>query len=239
MIGVVVPVHNEQVLLGDCLQSVRQAAADPLLDTEPVEIVVVLDACTDRSAAIAIRHCAQIVSLNAHCVGAARALGASLALDYGARWIAFTDADTIVPPNWLSAQLDLYADATCGQVCIDDWSGHPVGVRERFLERYSLETHHIHGANLGISAAAYETAGGFPALKSGEDAALISALVERHGDVRWAGPTRVVTSARWQTSVENGFAAYLGSLREQCAAEVASTPIAGLANTHSWARVAA
>ena len=136
MIGVVIPVHNEEVLLGACLQSVRQATADRLLDAEPVEIVVVLDACTDRSAAIAVRHQAQIVSLDARCVGAARALGATLALDYGARWIAFTDADTIVPANWLSAQLDHEADATCGQVRIDDWSGYPVG-RVYFLQRYS------------------------------------------------------------------------------------------------------
>jgi glycosyltransferase involved in cell wall biosynthesis len=85
MIGVVIPVHDEEKLLGDCLDAVRRAAMDPLLDAEPVEIVVVLDACADRSAAIAIRHKAQIVSLNARCVGAARALGASLALDNGAR----------------------------------------------------------------------------------------------------------------------------------------------------------
>lgn len=239
MIGVVVPVHNEELLLGDCLQSLRQAAADPLLDAEPVEIVVVLDACTDRSAAIAVRHQAQIVSLNARCVGAARALGASFALDYGARWIAFTDADTSVPANWLSAQLDLYADATCGQVCIDDWSGYPAGVRERFLERYSAESRHIHGANLGISAAAYETAGGFPALKAGEDAALIATLAKRRGDVRWAGSARVVTSARWQTTIENGFASYLGSLREQCAAEASPVQLGARASSRSWARAAA
>src|SRR5271156_5883684 len=196
MIGVVIPVHNEQSLLGDCLQAVRQAARDPLLDEEPVEIVVALDACTDQSQAVAIQHKAQIVSLNVRCVGAARALGASLALDYGARWIAFTDADSIVPPNWLSAQLDLYADATCGQVCIDDWSGHPPAVRDRYLRAYSMETRHTHGANLGISAPAYRRAGGFLALKLGEDAALISSLMEQHSDVRWAGPPRVVTSAR-------------------------------------------
>jgi len=239
MIGVVIPVHNEEVLLGDCLQSVRQAAADRLLDAEPVEIVVVLDACTDRSAAIAVRHQAQIVSLDARCVGAARALGASLALDYGARWIAFTDADTIVPANWLSAQLDQDADATCGQVCIDDWSGYPVGLRERFLQRYSAETRHIHGANLGISALAYETAGGFPTLKSGEDAALIASLVERRGDVRWAGTARVVTSARWQTTIENGFASFLASLREQCTTEVSSVQLGALASSQSWAQAAA
>ncbi len=239
MIGVVVPVHDEELLLGDCLQSVRRAAGDPLLEAEPVEIVVVLDACTDRSPAIAVRHQAQIVSLNAHCVGAARALGASLALDYGARWIAFTDADTIVPPNWLSAQLGLYADATCGQVSIDDWSGYPLMARERFLERYSAETRHIHGANLGISAAAYEKAGGFPPLKFGEDAALISSLVGRRGDVRWAGPTQVVTSARSQTTIENGFASFLESLREQCVAEAAPIQLGALVTTQPWARAAA
>jgi glycosyltransferase involved in cell wall biosynthesis len=226
MIGVVIPVHNEEWLLGDCLQAVRQAARDPLLDAEPVEVVVVLDACTDRSAAIAIQHKAQIVSLNARCVGAARALGASLALDYGARWIAFTDADTIVPLNWLSAQLDLGADATCGQVYVDDWSGHPPGVRERYLNDYSAEARHIHGANLGITAAAYRAAGGIPALKFGEDAALVSSVIERCGDVRWAGPSRVATSARCESAIEGGFAAHLRELRERCRAEAAAEPLA-------------
>jgi len=226
MIGVVIPVHNEETLLGDCLESVRWAASDPLLDAEPVEVVVVLDACTDRSAAIAIQHKAQIVSLNARCVGAARALGASLALDYGARWIAFTDADSIVPPNWLSAQLDLYADATCGQVTIDNWSGLPCGMRERFLRQYSAETRHIHGANLGVSAAAYRTAGGFPSLHLGEDAALVSSLVDCGGDIRWAGAARVTTSGRCDSAVPGGFAAMLRQLREQCNAEAATERIA-------------
>jgi glycosyltransferase involved in cell wall biosynthesis len=225
MIGVVIPVHDDEKLLGGCLEAVRRAALDPLLDAEPVEVVVVLDACVDRSAAIAIQHKAQIVSLDARCVGAARALGASLALDNGARWIAFTDADTLVPLNWLSAQLDLYADATCGQVSIDDWSDYPSGVRERYLRNYSAETRHIHGANLGISAAAYRTAGGFAALKLGEDTALINSLLERKGDVRFAGPARVSTSARWESTIEGGFASGLRSLREQ-RSEQAFEPLA-------------
>src|SRR5208282_420960 len=118
------------------------------------------------------------------------------ALDFGARWIASTDADTIVPPNWLSAQLELDADAACGEVRVDDWSGHPHGVRERFLHSYRAEEHHIHGANLGVSAAAYYAAGGFPALRSGEDVAVISNLLQRGSDVRWKGPPQVTTSAR-------------------------------------------
>jgi glycosyltransferase involved in cell wall biosynthesis len=224
MIGVVIPVHDEEKVLADCLEAVRWAAMDPLLDAEPVEIVVVLDACADRSAAIAIQHKAQIVSLNARCVGAARALGASLALDYGARWIAFTDADTIVPPNWLSAQLDLYADATCGYVSIEDWSGYPSGVRERYLRDYSTDARHIHGANLGISAAAYQTVGGFAALKLGEDAGLVSSLLDRKGDVRFAGAPRVSTSARWDSNIAGGFASVLLGVREQYIAGAAVEP---------------
>lgn len=225
MIGVVIPVHDDEKLLGSCLDAVRRAALDPRLDAEPVEVVVVLDACADRSAAIAIQHKAQIVSLHARCVGAARALGASLALDNGARWIAFTDADTLVPPNWLSAQLDLHADATCGQVAIDDWSDYSSGTRERYLRSYSAETRHIHGANLGISAAAYRTAGGFAPLKLGEDVALINSLLERKGDVRFAGPPRVSTSARWESTIEGGFASVLRSLRQQ-RSEQAVEPLA-------------
>jgi glycosyltransferase involved in cell wall biosynthesis len=219
MIGVVVPVYNEATLLGNCLEAIDRAAQDSRLDGEPVEVVVVLDACTDRSAAVAVRHHAQIVSLEAHCVGAARALGASFALDSGARWVAFTDADTIVPSDWLSSQLGSAADAACGPVWIGDWSTHPPGVRERFLQRYGpIAARHVHGANLGLSAAAYRAAGGFPSLPKGEDIALISSFLDHGGEVAWNASPRVTTSARWETAIEGGFASMLRELREACLA---------------------
>src|SRR5437763_12273491 len=175
MIGVVIPVHNEAVLLGECLEAIARAAREPRLDHEPVDVVVVLDGCTDRSAAIAVRHGAQIVSLDARCVGSARSLGVSFALDSGARWIASTDADTIVASDWLVAQIAAGRDAARGPVWIADWSAHPFGVRERFLQHYGTHgERHIHGANLGIAATAYRKAGGFLPLRQGEDAALIA-----------------------------------------------------------------
>jgi glycosyltransferase involved in cell wall biosynthesis len=228
MIGVVIPVHNEAALLGECLEAMARAAGEPRLDHEPVDVVVVLDACTDRSAAVAVRHGAQIVSLDARCVGAARALGASFALDSGARWIACTDADTIVPPDWLAGQLATGADAACGPVGIADWSTHPFGVRERFLQHYgALGECHIHGANLGISAAAYRKAGGFKPLHQGEDTLLIASLVECGGRVAWNGCPRVTTNARWEGPIEGGFASLLRDLREASLAEVAAAaPVA-------------
>jgi len=223
MIGVVIPVHNEAALLADCLEAIHRAARDPRLDREPVDVVVVLDACTDRSQAVAARHGAQVVSLDALCVGAARGLGASFALDSGARWIAFTDADTIVPPDWLAMQLAAEADATCGPVWIEDWSAHPYGVRERFLQHYgAVGEPHIHGANLGISAAAYRRTGGFSPLLRGEDSALVTALVARGAQLAWNASPRVTTSARWESVIEGGFASLLRNLRETCLAELAA-----------------
>ena len=224
MIGVVIPVHNEAALLSACLEAVDRAARHPGLDHEPVEVVVVLDACTDPSAAVAVRHGAQIVSLDARCVGAARALGASFALDAGARWLAFTDADTVVPPDWLYAQLTATADIACGPVEIEDWSDHPYGMRERFRQEYSegggLQ---VHGANLALSAAAYRASDGFPALRRGEDEALVASLVARGWRVARNALPAVVTSARWETTIEGGFASRLRDLRVSCLAELSGT----------------
>lgn len=58
MIGVVVPAHNEEACLGDCLRALAAAARHPDLGGEAVRIVVVLDACQDGSRGIVLRHAA-------------------------------------------------------------------------------------------------------------------------------------------------------------------------------------
>ena len=105
MIAVVVPAHNEEEHLDACLQSLRLASRCARLKAEAVVLVVVLDACTDRTAQVAQSRHATTLSINARNVGIARAAGAQLALSAGARWLAFTDADSVVATNWLSAQL--------------------------------------------------------------------------------------------------------------------------------------
>ena len=227
MIGVVVPVHNEATLLGECLESLVRATRDPALRGEPAEVVAVLDACTDRSAAIAVRRGAQIVSLDARCVGAARALGASFAIDAGARWIAFTDADCVVPENWLSAQIAADADVTCGPVRIEDWSAHPFGMQERFVRLYGRAgAFHVHGANLGLAASAYRRSSGFPPLHKGEVEVLVASLARLGCRVAWNGSPAVITSARCESTIEGGFASALRDLRGTCLAELSATSAA-------------
>ncbi|CAH2790007.1 MAG: Glycosyl transferase, group 2 family [uncultured Paraburkholderia sp.] len=99
-------------------------------------IVVVLDDCDDFSGAIARAYGVEMMSLKARNVGIARATGADCLLTGGARWLAFTDADSRVSRGWLVAQLGLGADAVCGSIAMDDWTAHPLSVREYFHKTY-------------------------------------------------------------------------------------------------------
>lgn len=207
MIGIVIPAHNEEALLGDCLIAARAAATHPALLAEPVRIVVVLDACTDESADIAAAHRVDTVCIDAMNVGRARAEGASTLLAAGARWLAFTDADSQVAPDWLHAQLALRADAVCGTVEVADWRHHPQQVWEKFRQEYcDRDGHrHIHGANFGISAQAYLGCGGFQPLSCHEDVELVRSLEAIGASIAWSASPRVTTSARSDARAAGGF----------------------------------
>lgn len=237
MIGVVVPAHDEEACLGACLAALSAAARHPALRGEAVRIVIVLDACADGSRGVVERHAAvqpegdhddgarairlrgaevalDCIEIDARNVGAARAAGAERLLALGARWLAFTDADTLVSPSWLAAQLDLHARAgaevVCGSIAVDDWSPHRQHA-ERLRSHFALtyddsDGHrHIHGANLGVAAPAYRRAGGFAPLACHEDVALVAALERTGARFAWSAAPRVVTSARLDARARGGF----------------------------------
>lgn len=231
--AIVVPVHDEEARLARCLEAIDAAGVASGLPTGAVQVVVVLDRCTDTSAAIAAAHRARailsttIVTIAAGNVGTARARGVACALDRlaaldrAATWLATTDADSQVPVMWLADQLGLAAagaEAVAGLVAVDDWSEHPAHVPIRFTRHYAPaslrhEPHgHVHGANLGVRADAYLAVGGFPDLASSEDVALWRALGDA-GHRRVATRAIVVlTSGRSRARAPSGFAARLLSL---------------------------
>lgn len=214
MIGIIVPAHNEEESLLACIRSLQVAARHPDLSAEPVQILVVLDDCTDGSATIVGLTGVDSLSVRSRSVGAARAAGADWLLARGARWLAFTDADSEASPEWLVAQLRLNADLVCGTVEIADWTGLPALVKEAFELSYcDHDDHrHIHGANLGISARAYLLLGGFKAFSTNEDVSLVRASLEAGHVVAWSARPRVRTSARLRGRAPEGFAAYLNRL---------------------------
>lgn len=168
LIAIIVPAHNEEDLIIDCVAALQVAARCPSLYGEQILIIVVLDFCTDTTPALAQQLGVTTISLDARNVGAARALGAQLALAAGARWLAFTDADTQVRPDWIFAQLAQKSDAVCGAVAVKDWGSYGQVKRNHYDASYNDEDgyRHIHGANFGVSASAYEQAGGFQPLQS-------------------------------------------------------------------------
>lgn len=229
-IGVIVPARNEQDLLPSCLASVRRAAQ--AVRGIPVHLVVVADASRDRTPQVARRSGAAVVTVSAGNVGAARAAGVREVLNHTGYldpadvWLATTDADTLVPSGWLRLQAR-YAnqgwDAVAGTIRIADWSGRRPGARSLFRRRYGTGTgrhSHVHGANLGVRAAAYLRAGGFPEVPTGEDRALVAALTGAGGRVLFAGTLPVVTSARRDARAPHGLSGYLAGLD----AEADATP---------------
>lgn len=211
MIAAIVPAHNEEKHIEACLYSLERASNFDGLNGETVCIVVALDACSDRTGEIANRFGARTVELNARNVGAARAIGADTALQAGARWLAFTDADSVVDERWLFDQTNLRSDAVCGTIAVHDWDTYGEIMQAHFAATYTdADDHrHIHGANLGVCADAYRRVGGFMPLVSSEDVALVEALL-RHGlSIAWSATPRVFTSARRMFRAPSGFGAAL------------------------------
>jgi glycosyltransferase involved in cell wall biosynthesis len=221
-VGVIVPAHNEQDLLPGCLAALRRAAR--ALRGTPVHVVVVADACRDRTMQAARRGGASVITISASSVGAARAAGAcevlrrTAHLDPADIWLATTDADTLVPPCWLRQQARYASqgwDAVVGTIRVVGWSGYPPGTRALFRRRYAggAGPHsHVHGANLGFRASAYLKAGGFPAVPTAEDHALVAALTTGGSRVLRTRALPVATSARREARAPHGFGHYLAEL---------------------------
>ena len=186
-VGVVIPAHDEEALLPACLAALGAAAARAGV---PVSVVVVLDTCADGSlAAVRAADPAPFGRLEHRVPGTqcrCRARGGLPDL-IGARdpaglWLATTDADSTVPPDWIVRQLAharLGARAVIGTVQVADWSQHPPHAEPRSRARYRARDghRHVHGADMSMAASAdLAAAGGFPAVAAEEDVAMIGRL---------------------------------------------------------------
>lgn len=222
-VGVVVPARDEATLLPACLDGLR-AAALTVAGRVRVRVLVVLDTCADTSAAVVRDAGAESLAVMAGCVGAARAAGCSRLLDGPdpPRWLACTDADSVVPPDWFLAHLAARTagcQALAGTVRVGAWEDRSAGVRSRYEAGYAghgggdeAGHRHVHGANLGVDAAAYRRCGGFAPLSSGEDVALVAALERDGARIHRSRAVPVLTSARRRARTAGGFADHLTAL---------------------------
>jgi glycosyltransferase involved in cell wall biosynthesis len=233
-IAILIPARNEEDLLPRCLASVLRACAR-LPRGVTYDIVVAVDASTDRTRDLADQMlCGHgiAISIDVGCVGWARIHAAQTALlrfhgPVDQCWIANTDADCVVPEDWLVKQIalaDSGFNAVAGIVDVDSYAEHLPGVEYLFQTTYLIHpdgTHpHVHGANMGIRADAYLKAGGWGGLTTAEDHDLWGRLL--HAGIRRASVARltVTTSGRRIGRAPHGFAGALAAHNESCQPQV-------------------
>jgi glycosyltransferase involved in cell wall biosynthesis len=230
-LAVVVPAHNEEQLIGACLQSVRTALRHSGL---PWVIVVVAHRCTDRTESVARRiladSAAVVLADDSSSVATARAAGAHAALAVLGRspsfaperhWLLSTDADSTVPASWVSdlrRHMDAGAAAVAGLVQVHDWEGASAAAREAYRTIIAAGIRgahhdHVYGANLAVRLDAFLDVGGWPDQVPGEDAALLERLKARGWPVTGATDVLVATSGRRRPQAVGG----LGSLLDRLA----------------------
>lgn len=217
---VVVPAADEEQRIGACLDAVH-LSTQQLEDDVAVLIVVALDACADRTAQIvAARPFARAVTTAARSVGVARATGTAFGLSetgaaFDQTWTAHTDADSEVPPHWLTHQLDAAragAELVLGTVVPSLELPHPTRRAWQALHP-TVDGHpHIHGANLGIRADVLIELGGWSARPTGEDVDLVTRAVAARCQISRTDAAPVWTSARTDGRAPHGFASYLQAL---------------------------
>jgi glycosyltransferase involved in cell wall biosynthesis len=105
ILTVVVPVYNEQELIAGCLDSLLNQT----LDKEMFEIIVIDNNSTDLTAKIALE---KGVNVEKECrKGYVHAIRRGIEVSES-EFIAFTDADCRVPPNWAAKILNHFCSPT-------------------------------------------------------------------------------------------------------------------------------
>ena len=217
-IGVVVPARDEEASIEPCIQSIRRSCEAAQL--REYWIVVVADSCTDDTlprARRAVEGVGEVLECDAKSAGTARRLGVDAALshfsgrDLRQIWLANTDADTLVPRDWIAVQLGLAnagVAAVAGIVKLEE--GGSLAAHELYRTTYLTSpdgTHgHVHGANLALRADAYVDAGGWAHRALAEDHCLWDRLKHRGWQLSSPVSSVVVTSARLIGRARGGFA---------------------------------
>ena len=229
---VVVPARDEEALIGPCLHALAtQTGVAP----EEYEVLLVLDRCTDDTEAHARKIGESYPSLRLAFLdgpgegsGPARRVGMDVACarllqaERPEGLIASTDADTVVAPDWLAAQLTAVSEgarAIGGRIELADDGSLPEGVARKHAENGRLRhgrllsdpdkfgrTEHwqFSGASLALTAEVYKEVGGLQPRTALEDEHLERVLRQHSIPIHRLLSVRATTSARRAGRAERG-----------------------------------
>jgi glycosyltransferase involved in cell wall biosynthesis len=163
LISIVIPAHNEEQFLSETLRAIKTQTY------KNFEVIVVDNNSTDATAQIAKAYGARVISESIKGVAAARQAGFMAAKG---SIIASTDADTIVPHNWLSRiseKFESRPDIVAYGGLYSLYSG-PLSARMAFpdiaylawcIHRLTSGSWSLPGSNMAVRADAFKSIGGF------------------------------------------------------------------------------
>lgn len=204
----VIPAYNEEVLIGQCLQSVL---AEIKRAGIPADVIVVNNASTDRTGEIA-RSFEGVTVVDEPKKGLVNARDAGFAASEGYDLVANIDSDTIVPEGWLDVVMREFA-ADPKLVCVSgpyiyyDMAWHNRVMIGGFylltkliyiMNRYILRVGSVvQGGNFVFKRQAWADVGGYNREIQffGEDTD-VAVRLSRVGNVKWTYKLRMKTSGR-------------------------------------------
>ena len=174
----IVPAHNEEVLLGATLSSIHHASRNI---AESIEIIVVDDASTDSTVAVARSYGARTVSVDRRQIAAARNAGSREATG---DWLIFVDADTRISKRLLDATLSALKTGAIGGGCRISFDGRLplyaralIGVLEPIYGRLGLAA----GCFVFCTRAGFELVGGFDETMYAAEEVVLSKALHHEG----------------------------------------------------------
>ena len=162
-LSIIIPTKNEERLLPGCLDSLKKQ------DTQSSwELLIIDSSDSDKTAQIAIKYGARVIK--------EERLGKGLALSTGAneakgQILCFTEADCILPPNWLSVIESEFNRNPDLVALTSDYSFHDSSWTYNFILKFFLpisiwgyyilyNNHSLRGTNFAVKASAYHKCGG-------------------------------------------------------------------------------
>ncbi len=191
-ISFVVPAHNEEALVGKCVETIQGAMR---LVAIPYEIIVVDDSSTDNTAAIARELGTRVLRVEHRQIAATRNAGGRAALG---EVLFFVDADTFINERIVKGALKVLGMGKSGGGCVPRFDGQlPLWFKLVYpvFELAMRIFGQPGGSCLFCTPEAFRAIEGFSeAHYATEDAVFVTAL-KRHGGFKVL-PGVVVTSGR-------------------------------------------
>lgn len=177
-ISFIIPAYNEERLLGGTVSAIASAAR--VLDAA-CEVIVVDDASTDRTAAVAEAHAARVVTVNCRQIAATRNAGAREARG---EMLVFVDADTIVSDAAVRAAVAAMRGGAVGGGCAFRFDGR-LPLYGRVLQAVAVPIYRLVGLASGCflfcTRDAFRAVGGFDETLFGAEEAVLSRALRRQG----------------------------------------------------------